>query len=292
MDDIPPAGRTALAERSVLPRNYASDGAAVFAASSGAPLYALEDSIDHLRVFARLPGLRPAEASGLALRAADGAVGDYRDRLARDDEFGWICAQIEDCGPGIEVSTLVHLPALALAGLRDGLFRRLMAEGIQVRGIYAEEEASAGSLYELVATGATGGSPEALSTASAKAALASATAERRARSEIARRDPDAILDAAGRAVGILAHCRRIGLEEAATLVSDLRLAFLSGLLRGADGPSLEKLLEGLGPGSLAVAAGAASAPAGTECEALRAAYLRAAAEGIEIVAEGDRCSRD
>jgi len=300
MADISPAARLALAELAVLPRSYVSDEEATFAANSDSPLYALEDETDHVSVVARLPGLEPDRAASIALGAAERVAEGGSAGFARDEEFGWLCARLEDCGPGLSIAALVHLPALSMAGMRDRLFRRLMADGIQVRGLYAgvyagadqDESASAGALYELVATGATGTDAQALAASIAKASLLAARAERRARAEIAHRDPEAVADAAGRAFGILSHCRRIGREEAAEHLSALRLSALSGSLEGIDARSLGALMGRLGPGTMAVASGMAAAPAEADRASLRAAFLRGTVAVASIVEEGNRCSRD
>lgn len=296
MADIAPADRLALSERASLPRSYVSDSGAMLATCPGEALIALEDETDHIRAIAYSGGLDPRTAVAGALGAVERfAEGDF-SRFARDEAFGWICSRLEDCGPGLAVSALVHLPAIAMAGMQDRLFRRLMASGIQVRGVYAgvdaEGPASEGALYELVANGAAGNSPEALSFAIEAAARASAEAERRARSEIAHRDPLAVADAAGRALGILKYCRRLERDEAANLVSDLRLAALAGLLRGAEPTFLGSLLGHLGPGALAAASGSDGAASEESGVSLRAAFLRKAIEGAELTVKEDRCSRD
>lgn len=292
--------RLALSELIPLPRTWARGASATFAASRSEPLYALEDETDHLRIFARLPGLALAGATALAASLADRLEARCGESLgrrwARDPEFGLLCATLEDCGAGFSASVLLHLPALAMTGLQDKLFRALMSGGVQVRGAYAEEGPSIGSLFELSAGGAAGGSGAAIAAALESAAATAVAAERRTRAELARREGLALLDAAGRALGILSHCRRVGVEEAAALLSALRLACLAGLLSGAEPGRLGSLLGRLGPGALALAAGEApaggrSAAAELDADALRALYLRGEVAGIAIAGEEDRCSR-
>jgi protein arginine kinase len=290
------AQRLALRELAFLPLSFASAPGAALAASRESPLYAFEDEGDHFKACARLSGLDGRAAAGLALGLAEqtGAAVEASGgpRFARDPGLGWICSTVEELGEGLVVAALVHLPALVMAGLQDRLFRALMAEGIQVRGAYAEEGASVGALFGLAATGSAGGSATEIADALENAARSAVAAERRAREEVARREPEALLDAAGRALGILSNARRISREEAANLLSSLRLASLSGMLR----------VEGEGPRDIAGRLGTLLGLAGPGCaaafeghiepvtEAERACFLRRGVAGLSLLEE-DRCSR-
>ena len=290
--------RRALVELAFLPPSFAADSRSRLALSEELPLYALEGETDHFRAIARLPGLQAKAAAGLALGLAE-AAGRARAAagsppFALDEEFGWLCASVEELGPGLTLSAFLHLPALCLAGLQDRLFRALMAEGLQLRGLYSDAEASTGSVFELAAGGAAGDGPAEIAEALERGALKAAAAERRTRAEIARRDPEAILDVAGRALGILANARRVGLEEAASLISALRLASLAGMLEGLGPGRLGSLLGLLGPGLLEAASGGegGGASPGGGWEAARSRFLRGEVARAELAHEEDRCSRD
>jgi len=277
MSELGACDRRSLAERGLVPRDFAAVDDALIATMSADSTYALLDAGDHLRASAFRPGFDPGGALEAALSVAE-RVGRGA-RFASRPGIGWICASVADCGRGFSLSAAVHLPALAAAGLLDRLFKALMAEGAAIRGLYSSSEGSAGSLYEiLIEAGSPVGDPaEALGAA----ARAAASAERRARARLAEKGGEVLMDSEGRAFGIVRHCRLLGAEEGANLVSTLRLASLRGALRGAGPADLAALLQSLGPGSIGRAAGRSAPPAAEEQDSLRATVVKAALERAE-----------
>jgi protein arginine kinase len=287
MSELSPAARRSLSERGILPRGYAADDRAVLVSAAGKGCYALLDESDHLRVRSVRPGFDPLSALASSLAQVE--------RIGRDFSFasratiGWICSRLADCGLGANLSALLHLPALAAAGMRDRLFRALMADGVALRGFYSTGEESSGSVYEIevepsVSTSLRG-MVETLTSAVSKAVQA----ERRARAEIAARARPALIDAEGRAFGIVRHCGLLGSEEGASLVSTLRLASLRGTLTGVDPRALGALLLSLGEGSVAYAEGLRELPEPAEANFLRSRLVKTAladAEYTDRVEEG------
>jgi protein arginine kinase activator len=274
MAELGPALRRSLSERGVLPRGYAADEEAVVASLPREGCYALLDEGDHLRLRAIRPGFDPLSALASSLAQAERIGRDIP--FARRPDLGWVCSRLADCGLGASLSVLVHLPAIVAAGMRDRLFRALMAEGAVLRGFYSTGEESSGSLYEIAVEPSVSPSLRAMASALSQAVAKAAQSERRARDEITARARTALADAEGRAFGIALHCGLLGAEEAASLVSTLRLASLRGSLKGADPRALGSLLLSFGAGSVAHAGGLRELPEPEEADALRAQLVKAA----------------
>jgi protein arginine kinase len=274
MAELGPALRRSLSERGIAPRGYAADDEATLLCDAAARSYALLDDGDHLRVRTTLQGfdIEAAIASSLAL--ADRLGGELE--FARRPGLGWILSKLADCGLGCSLSATVHIPALTAAGMRDRLFRALMADGLSVRGFYSSNEESAGSVYELGMEISAATSLKSLAAAFSTAAAKVVAAERRARAEISERGRGALVDAEGRAFGITRYFGLTGTEEAASLLSVLRLASLRGSLRGADSRFLGALLGALGPGSIALASGLRELPSSSELDGRRAKLIKEA----------------
>ena len=288
MGSLRSSARRALAERALVPRSYSADPLSPLAACAVDGAYALLGDEDHLRLRVRLPGLAPQRSARLARSIAD-KLGSGLAFASRQG-IGWVCARAEDCGEALAVSATLHLPALAATGLHQRLFRALMAEGLGVRGLYSEEEDSAGAVYEIVAEGRRAG-PDAAA-ALALAVEAAVAAERKARESVAEKGGEARLDLESRSLALASGCRLLPAGEASRMISALRLAALSGRLRGADAQVLGALLERLGAGSLALGAGLAEPPSGEAELSLRAAAARAAVSGAEYLpARIGRCSK-
>jgi protein arginine kinase activator len=274
MAELGPAARRSLAERGLVPRSYAADLEAGLAANFGTGAFALLDEGDHLRLRAVRPGFDPRSALASALAEA-GRIGE-RVPLARHPRLGWICARLSDCGTGASISALIHLPAITAAGLRDRLFHALMAEGAVIRGFYSTGEESSGSLYEIGVEPAAFPNLEAMVRAFSNSVAKAVQSERRARSEISEKGKARLADSEGRAFGTALYCSLLGAEEAASIVSTLRLAAIRGSLMGADPRGLAILLTSLGTATLAQARGLSEIPDSEEAESLRARGVKAA----------------
>lgn len=295
MAELNPAERRSLSERGVLPRGYAADDGAVLVAKASRACYALLDDIDHLRIRAVRPGLNPESALQAAIgeaAAIDSIASEGKGAFSQRPGLGWVCARALDCGLGSSVSALLHLPALAAAGMRDRLFRSLMADGIVVKGYYSTSEESSGSLYELAVEPRLYASLEGMVAALRSSAFKAVSAERRARAELATRGIEALRDAEGRAFGIARHCGLLGAEEGASIVSILRLAALRGSLPGASPRALGTLLMELGSGSVSASAGLRELAPAEAAEAARARLVKVAIAKAEYRSEeGSPCSR-
>ena len=302
------AARRALVETGFVSRAYALDPGALLAYSGREPFYCLFDEIDHLRLVARLPGLSPQAALGLALsRAAafEAAAGARGFEPAFDEEFGYLSARTADLGSGVALTATLHLPALAVAGLAERAFRPVLAAGFALRGFYGAETGSAGDLYEVSTERAYGLSPAELAEGLEAVLRPLVKAERRARAELAGPRREDLLDLAGRALGLLRYCRRLPAAEAQAHVSALRLALLAGVAEsgvaesgvaeagvaqavaaGGSAPAatpeaLAGLLVSLGPGCLALRGASALADA-AEAERQRARLAERAVAALVL----------
>jgi protein arginine kinase len=287
MAELGPVLRRSLAERGILPRSYAADDDAILASDPREGAFALLDEGDHLRLRAIRPGFDPRAALASALSEAEAIGGKLA--FARRPEIGWLSSRISNCGTGASISALVHIPAIAAAGMRDRLFRVLMAEGAVLRGFYSTGEESSGSLYEIAVEGAACHSLESMVQSLSRSIAKAVQSERIARSELSEKDRFALADAEGRAFGIARYGALLGAEEAASLVSTLRLASIRGSLRGAESRALAGLLLSLGTATLAHARGQREIPDSGAAELLRSRVIKEAlseAEYIRMVEEG------
>jgi len=298
MASLGAASRRSLAERGIVSRLYAADDEAPLLSASSSGSYALLDEGDHIRIRSLRPGLDLLSALGSSLVHAEslGASLPFALRPC----IGWICSRLDDCGFGSSLSALVHIPGLVATGMRERLFRALMAEGFVLRGFYSTDEDSSASVYEICAEGGQldgGERPtplRGLCDRLAQAATKIVGAERRAREKLQGCGRDELLDAEGRAYGILRSCRLLEAEEAASLLSTLRLAALRGSLVGVDPRALGSRMLALGPGSVSLASAESAEPAESELSerSLRASLIKRELSKADYKSEGGSlCSK-
>jgi len=227
--------RSSLVERELYSRPYLlRDDASVTLDPDSATWLAFND-VNHVSIRGASPGLGLEgvldNLFSIDSRLLTGIAGTT---WAFDSEFGFIMAEAAYCGSGLAASVTLHAPALVLSGLAETAFKRAMDAGFIVTGAYSLSDASAGSLFELALPGVYRDPERAAVNRLASAAKALAEYERRARSEMLERKPWEILDVIGRALGLASCARLISRDEAAGIVSGLRLGLSCGVLEGLD----------------------------------------------------------
>jgi protein arginine kinase len=294
MGSLGAASRRSLAERGIVSRLYAADDEALLLSDPGSGSYALLDEGDHIRIRSLRPGLDLLSALVSSLVQAE-TLGSSLP-FAQRSGVGWICSRLDNCGLGASLSVLVHIPGLIATGMRERLFRALMAEGLVLRGFYSTAEESAASVYEICSEGTEFGGESSASLRGLCDRLTRAIdkvvdAERRSREEFQDRGRDELLDAEGRAYGILLNCRLLEAEEAASLLSTLRFAALRGSLMGADPRALGSRMLALGPGSVSLASAEPAEP-GLNERSLRASLIKRELSKTDYKSEVDSlCSK-
>ncbi len=238
----------ALAELGLLPRRASLDSRAPIILAPAGDSYLLFCQDSHLEARTRQRGLAAAASLAL-LRAAMEAFSSF-GAYAFDEDFGFLAPRLQDCGTGLCLESLVHLPALAQEGLVEKALRGLLSRGFQVKGFYGSEEGSLGDLWLVGTEWAFGASEEDIASEFEAALAALARGERKARAGLMRKRREEVLDRAGRALGLFSNCRFLGASEAAENLSALRLAALEGELTGIDPARLGMLVGCLGPAFL------------------------------------------
>ena len=141
---------------------------------------------------------------------------------------GYLCADIKNCGTGLQASILLHLPALEYSSLIDRAFKKVMDTGCDIKGFTGEDEGSLGAIYELYNPVAIGESEKDLLQKLAHIASQLVDYERRVREEMKRHRRLELEDIVYRAWGVLKYCRMIEEKEAMQLLSMVRLGASMG----------------------------------------------------------------
>ncbi|WP_165864321.1 ATP--guanido phosphotransferase [Capsulimonas corticalis] len=195
---------------------------------------------DHLRIQAILPGL---QLSG-AWRIAD----ELDDRLAEDLEYarhncyGFLTSSLANCGTGLRLSVMAHLPGLTLARKLDDALSAARTLGVTVRGSYGEDVAMAGDVYQLsnaVSLGMT--ERQILARLSAVTTFIVAD-EQAARELLWRNERSMIISKVTEALAKLGEASRLSATDAMSILSMLRLGDELGMETGGSRAAFRELL--------------------------------------------------
>ena len=225
---------------------------------------------DHVRLIAFRAGFEPAGALSDVLQ-----VDDFLDsgiETAFEEDLGYLTASPVDVGTGLDLSALIHLPGLVLAGEIDKVLNALRQLQFSVRGLSGGGNTVRGALFR-ISNLITLGRDEMEIAEDFKIHVGKIlTYERSARDQLYARDPLGIEDMSHRSLAAVRQARLITVQETCDHLSSIRLGTGLGLLEPVDPGLLNRVLVQVQTAHLELAAGRVLA--GREKSAARAALLR------------------
>ncbi len=198
---------------------------------------------DHLRLQAILPGLQIDAAYKIADLMDDQFGGQLG--YAFDEQYGYLTSSLGNCGTGLRVSVMAHLPGLARSGKIESAMEAARTLGAAVRGPYGEGSAAAGDVYQISNAVSTGKSERQLLTRLAATATLLLTDEQAAR-ELLRRGGRSKMEAeVADAQAALKAAERLSAGDSMALLSTLRLGAQLGIPTGVTNRVFNELLSSL-----------------------------------------------
>ena len=227
---------------------------------------------DHLRLQVFGAGLCLEECLAQGIKLA-GLV-ESSTEIAFSEKLGYLTACPTNLGTALRASAMLHLPALTRRGDVEAISKIVSKLGYTIRGIYGEGSNSVGDMYQL-SNQITLGLDENLIITNLKGFITDIIAkERQAKAEMYARDPNGILDAIQRAVGVLTHCKLLPADEAMRLISLVRFGTALGVYEGIDFDKLNRLIVEIQPAH--IASGCEQRPTEQESNLCRARLVKAA----------------
>ncbi|HVU65300.1 MAG TPA: protein arginine kinase [Phycisphaerales bacterium] len=203
---------------------------------------------DHLRLQVLLSGLE-LTAAYARIDQVDDLIPGASPRTGRVLEyafsptFGYLTCCPTNVGTGIRVSVMLHLPGLKLTGELDKMRRATRDMNLAVRGYYGEGSEAAGEFFQ-ISNQTTLGKPESqiLHEFEQEIIPQVINYERQARRVLLEKRRRLLEDRVFRALGLLRHARLLSPEEATTMLSDVRLGVVTGLVKGVTEQDVNQLI--------------------------------------------------
>ncbi len=226
LDQLPVVERRKLIEKHFVSQNYSLEKERLVVFDTNDSIAATVNQKDHLRI--------AAFTGGLSIQKAYEKVNAIDRQLEKQLDFavsldrGYLSSDLKNCGTGLQVSVLLHLPALKYSSVLERAFRRAMDAGLEVKGFTGDEDGSLGSLYQLYNPVAIGENEKDIVEKLARIASQLVDYEQKAREEMKRHRKVELEDIVYRAYGTLKYCRLLQEKEAINLLSDVRLGVALG----------------------------------------------------------------
>lgn len=183
---------------------------------------------DHIRIQAIMAGYNIEEAWQLAKRI-DSLI-DENVKYAFDKQYGYLTSCVTNTGTGLRASVMVHIPLLEKTGQLRNIMNSISKFGMTIRGIYGEGSEPLGSMYQISNQITLGKNEVDIINGLKNVVDQIIENEQGLRNRYISNNREEALDRVFRAYGILSNCKIISSKEAVSLLSELRLGVVSGLI--------------------------------------------------------------
>ena len=224
--DLSNLQRRILMERNIIPQEYTLEKQRKVLLGKEKNIYGTINHVDHIRLC--------AFTNGLDLNRGYSEVNSVEEKLEKKLEYavsldlGYLSTELTNLGTGMKVSTMLHLPALAEAGLAEKTCKAIVQIGLGVKGFWGDDNHSLGNMYQIANTVSFGMNEKELIEKLENITYQIVHYERRVREELAEKKRTEIEDKIYRAYGILQYCRSISAKEAIELLLLIRWGVVLG----------------------------------------------------------------
>ncbi|MGD2279387.1 MAG: protein arginine kinase [Candidatus Omnitrophota bacterium] len=208
---------------------------------------------DHLRLQVLQSGFNITEA----WRIVDDIDTDLGRHLTFDfsDRFGYLTSCPTNTGTGLRASVMLHLPALAITGQIDNVYRAISKLGLTIRGFYGEGTEASGDFYQISNQVALGHSEMDILDNLEKIINKIISKEESTREILVKKRKQEVSDQIYRSFGTLKSARIITSNETIKLLSAVRLGADLGLIKDVDTIMVNEILLSSQPAHLQKMAG-------------------------------------
>ncbi len=155
-------------------------------------------------------------------------------------KYGYLTSLPTNCGTGLKASVMVHLPALEKTKNIDKVFYTLNNFGINILGAYGQDNVNNQNIYQISNKRTLGITEQEIIENIKIVANKLIEQERYARKFLAK-DTIELEDIIYRSYGILNNCRKITLNEAQELISNIKMGTDLGILKEINDSKIQKL---------------------------------------------------
>lgn len=216
--------------------------------SSGENVSVMVNEEDHLRI--------QVIESGFDIANAWNKINEFDDELgskveyAYSTNFGYLTACPTNTGTGLRGSVMLHLPALILTKKINHIIQAIVKIGLAARGFYGEGSDSLGNFFQISNQITLGYKEEDMLKNLQDVVGQIIESEQLARQSLLKNKKVFLEDRIWRAYGLLKSAYVISSNEAAELLSSVRLGVDLGLIKDIDTKSLNELFITIQPAHL------------------------------------------
>ena len=194
---------------------------------------------DHLKIQVFSSGLELENTLNYAIeldQKIEEALG-----YATSKKYGYLTSMPTNCGTGLKASVMVHLPALKITKNINKVFYTINNFGVNIVGAYGENSKELGDIFQISNKRTLGVTEQEIIENIKVVTEKLIEQERKARKFLAKDTLD-LEDTIYRSYGLLSNCRKISLEEAQKLISNVKMGTDLGILPELNDSKVQQLI--------------------------------------------------
>ena len=160
---------------------------------------------------------------------------------ATSKKYGYLTSMPTNCGTGLKASVMVHLPALTITKNINKVFYTINNFGVNIVGAYGENSKELGDVFQISNKRTLGVTEQEIIENIKVVTEKLIEQERKARKFLAKDTID-LEDTIYRSYGLLSNCRKISLEEAQKLISNVKMGTDLGILPELNDSKVQQLI--------------------------------------------------
>lgn len=168
---------------------------------------------------------------------------------ATNKKYGYLTSLPTNCGTGLKASVMVHLPALEKTKNIDKVFYAINNFGINILGAYGQDKVNNQNIYQISNKRTLGVTENEIIDNIKVVTNKLIEQERNARKFLAKDSID-LEDTIYRSFGLLTNCRKISLDEAQMLISNVKMGTDLGILKELNDSKIQKMILFTKPASM------------------------------------------
>ncbi|MCL2163204.1 MAG: protein arginine kinase [Oscillospiraceae bacterium] len=259
MQDLDPIERTMLVEKHLASPDLASEirpCAAIISKDETVSIMINEE--DHLRIQC----ISKSDAIDEVLEKCYKVEEVFDDKLdlAFDPNIGYLTSCPTNLGTGLRASFMLHLPALVATGHINGVLEQCGKIGVAVRGIYGENSAVSGNIFQFSNMGSLGRSEVEIVANVKNVCSQIIDSEHKLRLGLLNQNRSAFEDRVFRALGTLLYARIMTTDEFMSLWSAVRVGVDMGIIENINVNALDGLMVQVQPACLQKMTGSSISP--------------------------------
>lgn len=170
--------------------------------------------------------------------------------FAFDDKFGYLTACPTNLGTGLRASVMMFLPALTNGGKINDLIKEVKKRGLTVRGLYGEGSKAEGYNYQISNEATLGVAEYDIIGVVEEAVERIVVAEREEEEILYGKNQLFTMDKVRKAYGILTNAVLLSYDEFLSLISEVKLGAMLGMINITDIEKLDDLIVSVRPANL------------------------------------------